>query len=192
MMFQSTHPRRVWRSLIIVSSNTSVSIHTPTQGVTQHSCKGAHLVCFNPHTHAGCDTVTAAVTLATSVSIHTPTQGVTLYHLILVLPWWFQSTHPRRVWLSWNISITVKIKFQSTHPRRVWLLNRAGDIIDWLFQSTHPRRVWPHLNVGCAPLESFNPHTHAGCDFKYCEERIIYDVSIHTPTQGVTHSTSCA
>ena len=35
----------------------------------------------------------------------------------------------------------------------------------------------------------FNPHTHAGCDyscFAYCYSR--QNVSIHTPTQGVTYT----
>ena len=36
-------------------------------------------------------------------------------------------------------------------------------------------------------MRSFNPHTHAGCDFEGSE--MVYSiakVSIHTPTQGVT------
>ena len=36
---------------------------------------------FNPHTHAGCDTVDGIVWYQYSVSIHTPTQGVTLEFL---------------------------------------------------------------------------------------------------------------
>ena len=32
----------------------------------------------------------------------------------------------------------------------------------------------------------FNPHTHAGCDFKATIVDTQIDVSIHTPTQGVT------
>ena len=35
-------------------------------------------MCFNPHTHAGCDSTTLVVVSKTYVSIHTPTQGVTI------------------------------------------------------------------------------------------------------------------
>ena len=76
--FQSTHPRRVWRtegSWSILAIN--VSIHTPTKGVTLYyqdptqtaefqsthprrvwrwyrRCS-SHPYSFNPHTHEGCD-----------------------------------------------------------------------------------------------------------------------------------------
>ena len=33
---------------------------------------------------------------------------------------------------------------------------------------------------------SFNPHTHAGCDIGGWSSVININVSIHTPTQGVT------
>ena len=98
---------------------------------------------FNPHTHAGCDSTKAPPKPSIKVSIHTPTQGVTPLIRLLIL-----------------VS-----KFQSTHPRRVWLT------VDW---------------VGCI-CESFNPHTHAGCDSALLDQSKEYQVSIHTPTQGVTH-----
>ena len=105
----------------------------------------------------------------------------------------FQSTHPRRVWLfyfllsCWQNSFNphthegcdsqkslkstgVASSFQSTHPRRVW---RNIDYLaptDNMFQSTHPRRVWP-VDSSISLQKS--------------------QVSIHTPTKGVTgkHST---
>ena len=55
--------------------------------------------------------------------------------------------------------------FQSTHPRRVWLGNQGTNKDKGEFQSTHPRRVWHCLSKGSAALDSFNPHTHEGCDF---------------------------
>ena len=98
-MFQSTHPRRVWHSSsapdtgvqcfnphthagcdCVISRHCqtmSVSIHTPTQGVT---------CVISRH----CQTM--------SVSIHTPTQGVTHKIEFLISVLMFQSTHPRRVW----------------------------------------------------------------------------------------------
>ena len=33
---------------------------------------------------------------------------------------------------------------------------------------------------------SFNPHTHAGCDYDFSSYICSQLVSIHTPTQGVT------
>ena len=57
-----------------------VSIHTPTQGVTRTSKRTKQrIVCFNPHTHAGCDRKFPSLSFGTMVSIHTPTQGVTLW-----------------------------------------------------------------------------------------------------------------
>ena len=35
-------------------------------------------------------------------------------------------------------------------------------------------------------MDSFNPHTHAGCDVAYEVNSSYLLVSIHTPTQGVT------
>ena len=35
-------------------------------------------------------------------------------------------------------------------------------------------------------IESFNPHTHAGCDSFTAVTLQVGEVSIHTPTQGVT------
>ena len=66
----------------------------------------------------------------------------------------------------WKTKSLMHKLFQSTHPRRVWLcVSWAADIRS-AFQSTHPRRVW---------LKLFSFPREAG-------------VSIHTPTQGVTHT----
>ena len=54
-----------------------VSIHTPTQGVTQAEIWKVWHRSFNPHTHAGCDRRGYVSYLLEEVSIHTPTQGVT-------------------------------------------------------------------------------------------------------------------
>ena len=56
-MFQSTHPRRVWRFIILNKlTPINVSIHTPTKGVTHGwSNEWWYYRCFNPHTHEGCD-----------------------------------------------------------------------------------------------------------------------------------------
>ena len=55
--FQSTHPRRVWLSVVSLL----------------HVCSS-----FNPHTHEGCDCIWLDINWPpVKVSIHTPTKGVT-------------------------------------------------------------------------------------------------------------------
>ena len=76
----------------------SVSIHTPTQGVTGRAARAASQEGFNPHTHAGCDCKYIELFhLLVQVSIHTPTQGVTASFGNQYISFPFQSTHPRRV-----------------------------------------------------------------------------------------------
>ena len=142
-LFQSTHPRRVWRGfkgkayLCI-----TVSIHTPTKGVTDFhdedyydvwfqsthprrvwlskSLSSNIILSFNPHTHEGCDSINLNYMFMDKVSIHTPTKGVTRILSLTLLLSRFQSTHPRRVWLTYGYSPRYAELFQSTHPRRVW------------------------------------------------------------------------
>ena len=145
---------------------------------------------FNPHTHAGCD--------VSSLKGNPICFG-------------FQSTHPRRVWLSYRVYLQSLIAFQSTHPRRVWRSIISEIEFKRKFQSTHPRRVWPcgviasfdftevsihtptqgvtYSKKEYSCIWSFNPHTHAGCDSPREMLPFYLGVSIHTPTQGVTQST---
>ena len=121
--FQSTHPRRVWRSVPAQTRQPSVFQSTHPRRVWR--CRRwlfFRTGCFNPHTHAGCDIGCSAPVGRIHVSIHTPTQGVTSCGPDGRQPApEFQSTHPRRVWLM-VMALAVGIgKFQSTHPRRVWL-----------------------------------------------------------------------
>ena len=97
-----------------------VSIHTPTQGVT--NCHFYHIIIL-------------------LVSIHTPTQGVTWDCLLLFRIHLFQSTHPRRVWPDKPGMGTVIPMFQSTHPRRVWL--------GWWWKAMWCFCFNPHTHAGC-------------------------------------------
>ena len=170
----------------------SVSIHTPTKGVTRlfckfESCKGFQsthprrvwqlakgnyflFVSFNPHTHEGCDDDKA-----------TTWDGIPL----------FQSTHPRRVW---RVIIALMIKwimFQSTHPRRVWHIKGTGNYPQVEFQSTHPRRVWLSKQTFCHLIKLVSIHTPTkGVTQQLLEHSHDLDVSIHTPTKGVTLPTA--
>ena len=38
---------------------------------------------------------------------------------------------------------------------------------------------------------SFNPHTHEGCDKAFSLYNVMPQVSIHTPTKGVTRFAAC-
>ena len=102
------------------------------------------------------------------VSINTPTKGVTLIFS----------------------SICMRSEFQSTHPRRVWLGQTLLCIQLHLFQSTHPRRVWHSVAQYRSQQLCFNPHTHEGCDRNDEPISGVHQVSIHTPTKGVT-SAAC-
>ena len=166
-----------------------VSIHTPTQGVT-----GGYIDVtraqdgFNPHTHAGCDDKTMNMAKTAAVSIHTPTQGVT-YDTSCCWPLVCVSIHTptQGVTIQRNYDSPAKW-FQSTHPRRVWQL---FDI-----KVNSPQCFNPHTHAGCDVgtiifpnmRRCFNPHTHAGCDILNTVWLLTLDVSIHTPTQGVTFS----
>ena len=126
-------------------------------------------MCFNPHTHEGCDSI--SIVLLVNVRL-------------------FQSTHPRRVWLTSLHNKQTSSSFQSTHPRRVWQKDPYKRLRNNRFQSTHPRRVWLLLLHTFDTLFCFNPHTHEGCDQATLPFRCNPAVSIHTPTKGVTRFAS--
>ena len=84
--------------MVNTNLDTQVSIHTPTQGVTQP------VPALNLINDVSIHTPTQGVTQSTvmdgmtdEVSIHTPTQGVTMFSNRTVGIPLFQSTHPRRV-----------------------------------------------------------------------------------------------
>ena len=142
--FQSTHPRRVWRSFGLCSCGYPwVSIHTPTKGVTDFLCIVIYESLFqSTHPRRVWPPISSPFRTFASVSIHTPTKGVTLTTPHKCYRDMFQSTHPRRVW----------------HLRPLWARAKV--------------RFNPHTHEGCDLLFMFyvvsklcfNPHTHEGCD----------------------------
>ena len=121
--------------------------------------------CFNPHTHMGCDDGTEYRKHHEEVSIHTPTWGVTYllrYH-----------AHAGPVSIhtpTWGVTSIAPSPMPSsscfnphTHTGR---------------DSRNHRHT-----LRCS---SFNPHTHTGCDFTVLLDTHFLQVSIHTPTWGVT------
>ena len=144
LLFQSTHPRRVWLNTFRKNPYFSyVSIHTPTKGVTYIYCKGTTFSGVSIHTPTkGVTNNWCMAKFLMFVSIHTPTKGVTLCLHTDRVQFRFQSTHPRRVWHGIHRRQKRQKMFQSTHPRRVWHLVKSKAYSLFLFQSTHPRRVW--------------------------------------------------
>ena len=165
-MFQSTHPRRVWRQESTVEQQTSsFNPHTHEGCDTDRILPSLPWQCFNPHTHEGCDREYRSHNCCLQVSIHTPIQGVTRHR---------RTSNQSEM-------------FQSTHPYRVW------PIKDSLFCQILCFN--PHTHTGCDYTSiiitditaCFNPHTHTGCDMHSGMYRVHSSlVSIHTPIQGVT------
>ena len=161
--FQSTHPRRVWHNTVVITLFPfcfNPHTHAGCDSIKHSSTSLSHS--FNPHTHAGCDSGRIMFIIKTGiVSIHTPTQGVTQILLdsqaqqIL-----FQSTHPRRVWL---LAMTIVLRLLvsiHTPTQGVTLTSSGAWSYQSMFQSTHPRRVW-HCDCSnslrCSQFQSTHP-----------------------------------
>ena len=165
-MFQSTHLHEVWLWKWATSN---------------------YQWCFNPHTYMRCDQLTIYTNQHLTVSIHTPTWGVTqtkwqltkLLYVSIHTPTWGVTLNNGHIHYQCEVSIhtptwgvtvcnrkrTYQYKFQSTHLHEVWLSDvRRRDI----------KRV------------CFNPHTYMRCDNKIAGVDTKGQVSIHTPTWGVT------
>ena len=166
-------------------------------------------LCFNPHTHEGCDgknqlssnkhqvsihTPTKGVTQIEycrhyhdSVSIHTPIQGVTHKGSKTTAVWKFQSTHPYRVWRMVQLIIISKLCF---NPHTHTGCDRTAAIMAssyYKFQSTHPYRVWLSIRLSSESTKSVSIHTPIQGVTPFCNFlHYISRVSIHTPIQGVT------
>ena len=122
----------------------SVSIHTPTWGVTlMFTLESSKAICFNPHTYMRCDLEKRREMRYYGVSIHTPTWGVTLF--------------------VWQLGF-LRLSFNPHTYMRC-------DTASWLMSYHH---------------SSFNPHTYMRCDYTVQAVKNSIQVSIHTPTWGVT------
>ena len=103
LQFQSTHPYRVWLKLMLLQLlRVCFNPHTHTGCDVRCLPFLFNIGCFNPHTHTGCDKNFLQRYETSWVSIHTPIQGVTAryYQSYQVIE--FQSTHPYRVWPSFG------------------------------------------------------------------------------------------
>ena len=188
MRFQSTHPRRVWQGTKRISESLgSFNPHTHEgcdkstyiarsrpRSFNPHTHEGCDLhapwnrlspCSFNPHTHEGCD-ITKFISLRKRKSFNPHThEGCDFHNVHLVKPQYrFQSTHPRRVWLSHRHMFTAQVGVSihtptkgvtynndfkgltesvSIHtPTKGVTANSLKVSPKIMFQSTHPRRVW--------------------------------------------------
>ena len=144
----------------------TVSIHTPTQGVTTDAISArksggcfnphTHAGCdfmwctkviikigFNPHTHAGCDSIRICPVAGCPVSIHTPTQGVT----------------PSQDVTGCCLTVSIHTPTQGVTQRT----GRRGPLRAVSIH-TPTQGVTAHIWRPWTPCPCFNPHTHAGCD----------------------------
>ena len=146
-----------------------VSIHTPTKGVTiVYFDKCIKKLCFNPHTHEGCDrSLVVENRITKSFNPHT-----------------HEGCDSRLINVWWNITCFNP----HTHEGCDYLFHQLS-WVNVTFQSTHPRRVWRSSHIFLVYRMSFNPHTHEGCDRCLDSYLSASRVSIHTPTKGVTGET---
>ena len=119
---------------------------------------------FNPHTYMRCDSFDVKVDLQGGVSIHTPTWGVTILTFYLCLLELFQSTHLHEVW-----------------PCRIQNVKTLAS-----FNPHTYMRCDSGFVSGYCCFKRFNPHTYMRCDELEFPKNDTIEVSIHTPTWGVT------
>ena len=186
-MFQSTHPRRVWRmSAIPLFVNLKFQSTHPRRVWQKWELISSHTASFNPHTHAGCDLTPAMHHSRITVSIHTPTQGVTVL-LAQSKCFWSVSIHtPTQGVTNVQISCGQMEKVSIHTPTQGVTTLRWTTTVRQGFQSTHPRRVWLAEEEFAAAVEvSIHTPTQGVTDISMAMCWCI-PVSIHTPTQGVT------
>ena len=165
-----------------------ISIHTPTQGVTIHGILTLNrYVNFNPHSHAGSDRGAIwqkLLLMNFNPHSHAGSDDYVVTHTEVVS--WFQSTLPRREWHNIHSTFHNYLYF---NPH-----SHAGS--DWSGIKKLPN-FWyfnPHSHAGSdqslstirGDISNFNPHSHAGSDYMIKKDTQHKEISIHTPTQGVT------
>ena len=122
------------------------------------------------------------------ISIHTPTQGVTIWYKFFDFLYGI-SIHTPTQGVTQSLS-TIRGDISNFNPHS----HAGSDDLSGNFNA-----IWhdfnPHSHAGSDEkilrriMESgdFNPHSHAGSDIEQLYTGANYDISIHTPTQGVTY-----
>ena len=198
--FQSTLPHREWlRWFFLQYGSDWISIHTPTQGVTNDDSDWKAKYDISIHTPTqGVTMFGTNISVEFDISIHTPTQGVTRQKRQQTAAQKFQSTLPHREWRLIQVMLQIKFTFQSTLPHREWLGS-------WYIRPM-PRHFNPHSHTGSDKpvavyvkrLQHFNPHSHTGSDKKVIKDKCPNcdfnphshtgsDCSIYGPTGIIIH-----
>ena len=209
--FQSTHPRGVRRALLAEACNLElVSIHAPTRGATEiaeRHCKtnkvsihaptrGATIRGYMCH-HNQDVSIHAPTRGATHhdrayanhlrVSIHAPTRGATSGtgingHIVQ-----FQSTHPRGVRQEVRYASETEMSVSIHAPTRGATVREYHDEHEEVVSIHAPTRGATEISMDALNIaQSFNPRTHAGCDYIKYKISTLFKVSIHAPTRGAT------
>ena len=163
--FQSTHPRRVWHNFyFLLSLCTCFNPHTHAGCDSGRRAMRDAGSGFNPHTHAGCDK-NQHLYLIPQICFNPHTHaGCDYYQCFDLHIRMFQSTHPRRVW-PWSIFYNTRVIGFNPHTHAGCdSFHLRSSQRPRMFQSTHPRRVWHTSGFRKGWFQCFNPHTHAGCD----------------------------
>ena len=190
----------------------SVSIHTPTWGVTYRRYDTIYRIRrFNPHTYMRCDLHMDCLALMRVVSIHTPTWGVTSSshnclintHVSIHTPTWGVTCLNLCCSVCPEVSIhtpTWGVTFAGFWDRYCFFCFNPHTYMrcDWSWRYGSTCRIGcfnPHTYMRCDTLflmiffgiRRFNPHTYMRCDHLQSPSEILaWSVSIHTPTWGVT------
>ena len=193
-----------------VTALRAVSIHTPTWGVTKPLNENLLIVFVSIHTPTWGVTFKIWREMRINfVSIHTPTWGVTLSSYMRIIHLLFQSTHLHEVWLIMSISLwavkcfnphtymrcdtqpmnAFRTKTVSIHTPTWGVTVRIVAIIErYTFQSTHLHEVWLPNSNQCRIRYGFqSTHLHEVWHLCWLKINVISEVSIHTPTWGVTY-----
>ena len=145
-LFQSTHPRRVRRSIAYV--------RLMMQG-------------FNPRTREGCDVrIRRSAYRSHRVSIHAPAKGATC-RLDLMSQSDVVSIHAPAKGATKDVWQTPseRLWFQSTHPRRVRPLHLMRKIgMDVVSIHAPAKGATDIIMIGRTARRRFNPRTREGCD----------------------------
>ena len=143
------------------------------------------------------------------ISIHTPTRGVTDNGKQEGIYMQFQSTLPQGEWPPVLLSLTGFGLFQSTLPQGEWLDRNINKKKGGAYFNPHSHKgsdgftsfrcsasanFNPHSHKGSDRASErhlrwfayFNPHSHKGSDIEIPEPNYESEISIHTPTRGVT------
>ena len=165
----------------------SVSIHTPTWGVTGIVLCSKGLGAFqSTHLHEVWLVRETTISKAFKVSIHTPTWGVTNTQII---PGKNQKSFNPHTYMrcdekATKVLKTIKVSIHTptwgvTQRQLLWLYaeNVSIHTPTWgvtlrtvifrsisLFQSTHLHEVWPEIFADILNIVGFNPHTYMRCD----------------------------